>query len=278
MSPPARINSRSPDWLATCRRAGSRVRSELARLPNTTDRDRPTGTGRGGDTTLVIDSLAEQAVIAEFESLGAAVTIITEELGEVGVCGGGPTRVVVDPIDGSLNAKRGLAPYALSIAVSETNTMEGVYFGYVCDLAHGEEWWAHRTEGAFCQDRALESPGHSRLELLGVESTTPENVVRAAPKLGATGARRLRAVGSIALSLCFVASGRLDGLVTLGAARSVDCAAGQLIVREADGAVQFVDTDGPLEAALGLEMRSRLAAASSQDQLQALIATIYDQT
>ena len=44
----------------------------------------------------------------ELEQLGAPLTAVSEERGEVTFRGGGPTRVVIDPVDGSLNAKRGL--------------------------------------------------------------------------------------------------------------------------------------------------------------------------
>jgi myo-inositol-1(or 4)-monophosphatase len=72
-------------------------------------------------------------------------------------------------------------------------------------------------------------------------------------------------IGSIALSLCFVASARFDGMVSLRPARSVDAAAGQLIVREAGGEVSFPDADGtrPLSAGLDLDMRSRVVAGAT---------------
>ena len=55
------------------------------------------------------------------------------------------------------------------------------------------------------------------------------------------------------------ASARFDGMLCLRPARSVDAAAGQLIVREAGGAVSFPDAgeSGPLSAGLDLDMRSR---------------------
>jgi myo-inositol-1(or 4)-monophosphatase len=75
-------------------------------------------------------------------------------------------------------------------------------------------------------------------------------------------ARRLRTFGSVALSLCLVADGRLDAMLTLREVRSVDVAAGQLIVREAGGAVAFPEA-GP-GAPLALDMRTRVTAASTQ--------------
>ena len=59
-----------------------------------------------------------------------------------------PTRVVLDPIDGSINAKRGLPFFSLSVAVAEGGTMDDVVFGYVYDFGTGEEWTAERGGGA----------------------------------------------------------------------------------------------------------------------------------
>ena len=108
-------------------------------------------TGGGGDQTLVIDQAAEDAVFAELERLhgdGHRFSAISEERGMVDF-GDPDVRVVIDPIDGSMNAKRGLTHHALSIAVADGPTMGDVAFGYVLDLGPEEEWWARRGEGAW---------------------------------------------------------------------------------------------------------------------------------
>jgi myo-inositol-1(or 4)-monophosphatase len=156
--------------------------------------------------------------------------------------------------------------------------MRDVTFGYVADLSSEDEWWAKLGEGAFHGadprdghgDR-LVLPADPELEILGVESARPELVAAAGDALTATGARRLRMMGSIALSLCHVAAGRFDGLVSLRPCRSVDAAAGQLLVREAGGEVVFPDAaDGTLGASLTLSMRSRVVAAPSVSVMEQL--------
>ena len=254
------------DWLAICRRASEGVDAALARYPKIADRSVATGgRGEGGDRTLVIDTAAEDAIFLELESIGIGLTAVSEERGHVPIAGGGPVHVIIDPIDGSRNAKRRMPLYAVSIAVADDDTMGGVSFGYVKDLGSGEEWWAERGAGAFLDGAQLpQLPEDSELELLALEMIRPQHVLSTAEALAATGAARLRAIGSVALSLCFVAASRFDALVTLAACRSVDAAAGQLIVREAGGAVAFPGaSDDPLETGLGLEMRSRLIAAAT---------------
>src|SRR5688572_13973892 len=137
------------DWLAICRRASTAVEVALERYPTAADRQEDTGSrGEGGDRTLVIDSVAEDAIFAELESAGVGLTAVSEERGEVAVAGGGPIHVVIDPIDGSRNAKRRMPMHAVSIAVADEPSMGGVFFGYVKDLGCGEEWWAERGAGA----------------------------------------------------------------------------------------------------------------------------------
>jgi myo-inositol-1(or 4)-monophosphatase len=261
------------DWLAFSRRAADAGRAALERFPRTAQRARKMGRGEGGDMTLAIDAAVEDAVFAELELLGVGLCAVSEERGLVEICGGGPLRLVIDPIDGSLNAKRKLPLYSLSIAVAEGDDMASVGFGYVTNFPTGEEWWAVRGEGAWCDgERLLPADDDTPLEMLGLESAHPRLVSAAADAIAETKAHRLRMVGSIALSLCYVASARLDGMLSLRPARSVDAAAGQLIVREAGGAVSFPDAgDGdPLGAALGLEMRSRVVAGATRAILEGL--------
>src|SRR5215213_1879641 len=149
----------SPDWLGASRPAASALRTMLAGRTTIAERVLETGTrGEGGDRTLEIDALAEDAVFAELSALydaGARFTVVSEERGTVDF-GGDGTLVVVDPIDGSLNAKRGLVHHALSIAVAEGPTMADVVFGYVYDLGAREEWVARRGGGTELDGRRLD--------------------------------------------------------------------------------------------------------------------------
>ena len=261
------------DWLDLCRRAAKGATEVLGRYPLHADRAATAGQGEGGDLTLVIDRAVEDAVFEEIEALELAVTAVSEERGEVLIGGGGPIHVVIDPIDGSRNAKRGIPCFALSIAVASGPTMGDVELGYVHDFSHQEDWWAGRGQGAFFDGEPLTPlASEGELEMVGLETVHPELISRHGEALAATGATRLRGIGSIALSLCYVAAGRFDGMVTLGDTRSVDCAAGQLIVREAGGAVAFPEAgEDPLAAGLDLASRYRAFAAATPALLDRLL-------
>ena len=259
-----------PDWLAACRRIVAELRVMLAAHPSTRERAVVVGRGEGGDRTLVIDQAAEELIFAELARLhaaGASFTAISEERGEVAF-GGGPVRVVIDPIDGSMNAKRGLSPHAVSIAVADGPTMADVVFAFVCDLGSGEVWTATRGGGAWLDGVAL-SVGDSerrtrdgRLELVAIESAHPARIADSGRELS-TIAHRVRMFGSIAFALCQLAAGRIDGMVTLWRCRSVDVAAAQLIVRESGGLVAFTAYEDPLGAPLDLISHSPVVAARS---------------
>jgi myo-inositol-1(or 4)-monophosphatase len=199
------------------------------------------------------------------------LVVVSEELGEHVIGGGSDLRVVVDPIDGSVNAKRGIPFFALSIAIARGRSMDDVVFGYVYDFGSGEEWTARRGEGARLDGRPLGAiRPKETIELLAFEGTTTLYIAeKAGAVLGL--AQRLRVMGSLALSLCHLAAGRVDAVCSLQAARSVDIAAAQLLVREVGLAVELFEVDEPFGSApLDLEMRSRLAAAGNRalcDQL-----------
>ncbi len=269
----------APDWLGASRRAASSLRTMLAGRTTVAQRVAETGTrGEGGDRTLEIDALAEEAVFAELEVLhrdGARFTVISEERGTVEF-GGDELLVLVDPIDGSLNAKRGLPHHCVSIAVAEGPTMADVGFGFVQDSGPDEEWVATRGGGATLNGVPLDPTvgerrwaADGKLELVGFESADPRWVLQSAEGLVEV-AHRLRAIGTIAAAMCQVAAGRFDGMLTLKGCRAVDAAAAQLIVREAGGHVAFTRFEYPLEAPLDLLPHSPVVAARSEAGLAEL--------
>ena len=258
------------DWLALCRAATEDVRAVLAELPTRAEREPVVARGEGGDDTTAVDAAAERAILARFDGVDA--TIVSEEVGERG---SGSTRVVIDPIDGSLNAKRGIPFFSVSIAVAAGGTMRDVEFAFVHDLGSGEEWAARRGEGVFLDGEPLgpQRP-KERIELLAFEATLTREVAEKAAAFNGI-AHRFRIMGSLALSLCHLAAGRLDAVCSLKPYRSVDVAAGQLLVRERGLAIANADgEDRFIDAPLDLVPRSRIAAAGTDDVCRQVIAAL----
>ena len=267
------------DWLGFCKRAGSAAREVVASYSTRAERSVEAGQGEGGDMTYVIDRAAEDAIFAELEGLGVPVTAVSEERGELAIGGGGPVRVVIDPVDGSLNAKRGLPFACVSIAIASGERMEDVEIGWIAELApagpeggeagEARDWWAVRGEGACLAGEPLARLEPGPLELLGLETARPALLAAQTEAIASLEARRVRALGSVAMTLCHVAAGHLDAMISLRPIRSVDAAAAQLLVTECGGSVAFPGGDR-----LDLDMRSRVAAARSPELVERLVATL----
>jgi len=252
------------DWLDACRRMAARQSDLFAATPGIAARTEYEGRGVGGDMTLKLDRQCEDIVFEELERLavdGISLSAVSEERGEVRIGNGEPTaRVVIDPIDGSMNVRRTIPSHSLSVAVASGGSMADVDFGFVHDFGAREEFSATRGDGVRINGRRVEAPGDERpLEVVGVESADPRWIAGAVEELRGN-AYRVRAIGSIAITLSYVACGRFDGMFSARRCRSVDAAAAQLIVREAGGEVDFV---GHELAAAGLDLESRYAVAAA---------------
>ena len=264
------------DWFGAMRRAVEAHRALFYAEPTIAGRTEYEGVGEGGDHALVLDRRCEDAVFAELEKLhldsGADFVAVSEERGEVAF--GDPEskwRVVVDPIDGSMNVRRTIPSHSLSVAIASGPSMADVQLGFVHEFGANEEFTARRGQGAWLGKTKLEleGPGYG-LEVVGLESAEPARIAPVVQELAGT-AYRVRVIGSIAITLAYVAAGRLDGMLSARPCRSVDAAAAQLMVTEAGGAVDFAGF-GMEEADLGLDARYAVLAARNPELLESVRA------
>ena len=267
-STPAPDATAQVDWAAACGRMATGVGRALDLAAPGHARAEVVGRGEGGDSTTAIDRAAEDAVVRELEAVaagGARFRLVSEELGARDFNGGGPTTILVDPIDGSLNAKRGLPIFCLSVAVADGSTVGDVRFGAVYDLTGGDAWVASRGGGATVSGRRLgaEQP-RDPFEVVLLEATTNARRVSAATAALDGHCSRVRLLGSLALALCQLADGRADALATLARTRAVDLAAAQLIVREAGFAVVAPGVEGGLDA-MPLDLARRVPVYAARD-------------
>jgi myo-inositol-1(or 4)-monophosphatase len=259
-------------WIAACRRAVEAQKRVFAEHQGIEARTQYEGVGEGGDRTLVIDRLCEDTIFAELDALhdeGHAFTAVSEERGSVSFGSDSAVQVIIDPIDGSLNARRTIPLHSVSIAVAEGESMNDVTFGYVYEFGAGDEFVATSDGRAELNGAEIKAPEGDGLELVALEASKPERVMKATESLRDR-AYRIRSPGSIAVGLCYVACGRYDGMMTTRPCRSVDAAAGQLIARVAGASVEF--SGGGLEdAPLDLDARYDLAATRTQNDLGVLL-------
>jgi len=270
-------------WLDCAVRMSAAAKRAAAPLYGTAEGRVALARGAGGDRTLEIDRACESAMIEVLEKEAPAPwSLVSEELGIVGP-EDAPWRVVIDPLDGSLNAKHGLEPFGSSIAVAQGPTLADVTVGYIEDYTRPRCFAAVKGAGlvaaggpppggataaadappATLDARRFES---DLVEVVFLEAGTPDrhsfdyHDLAAVGTLGQKGDMRIRQIGSLALSLCLVAVGVADVLVARVRSRSVDVAAGLLILAEAGGGAVALTPEELMAQPLDLEKRSAFVA------------------
>lgn len=181
----------------------------------------PTG-GKPGQYRL--DLAADGAVLPVLH--GAGLGVFSEESGRTGDAPSG-LLAVVDPVDGSTNAHRGVPFYATSLCVLDA---EGPRVGLVVNLVTGEHYAATRRGGAEKDGRPITSSGCEDLgnAIVGI-SGFPARY---------PGWAQYRALGAASLECCAVAEGVLDAYLVAGRSTLFgwDYLAGLLLCREAGAA------------------------------------------
>ncbi|HVB06660.1 MAG TPA: inositol monophosphatase family protein [Acidimicrobiales bacterium] len=244
------------DLLAVLEEASAAVRAALSALPDWG----PAGTIAGQYHS---DLAADAAAIAVLE--GAGLGVLSEESGLHH-----PERAllaVLDPLDGSTNASRGVPWYATSICVLDG---EGPFAALVVDQARGTSYRATRGGGATRDGAPIGPSGTERLgeAVVGLAGYPARYL----------GWRQFRAFGAAALDLCLVADGALDAYLDVSSAAHGpwDYLAGMLVCTEAgavvgerEGRDLVVREHGPRRAplaaatpALAAELRAAVAGPS----------------
>src|SRR5207249_1903436 len=163
-------------WLEVFARAGEDVRRAVAPLSGTEPGRRGYSGGAGGDTTVEVDRIAEAAVFHHLAGLaerGEQFSVLSEEAGSRDF-GAAYPLVLVDPIDGSLNAKQGVPLFGLMLALLDGPTVADTLVGLVENLSTGQRWTALRGQGAWKDAKpltVLDRADAGRIEILGLEST-----------------------------------------------------------------------------------------------------------
>ena len=206
--------------------------------------------GPSGDREgqYVLDVAADQAAIAVLQRAG--VGVLSEESGfDPGSNG---EIVVIDPIDGSTNASRGIGWFATSLCLVDR---DGPAAAVVVHQSTGVRYSAVRGAGAWCGERRLAHSGCAELsEAIVVVSAVPPTDV---------GWAQFRAWGACALDLCAVADGVVDAYVDFGHEQHGvwDYLGGWLICREAG--IDVVDAfDRPMTHLDHAARRTPVAAAT----------------
>jgi myo-inositol-1(or 4)-monophosphatase len=246
----------------------SKVRSEVSKLAGSEEAYESYGIGAGGDVSRKIDIVAEKAVIDTIRERGVNCTVIAEEAGKVDLTNGkSGGYVIVDAVDGTTNALRGIPFYCCSLAYADENRLSAVKHGVVMDLFTGDVYSASIGKGAFVNGDRMHVKVHgdgSNYYVVGmnVSGVKPEQIEQLKPIMAKS--NHLRHLGSNALELCIFAKGLMDVFVDVrGKIRVTDMAAAYLIVKEAGG---ILISDNGKELDSDLDTNNRLSFIAAADR------------
>jgi myo-inositol-1(or 4)-monophosphatase len=229
--------------VACARAAGAVLHQKLSedRTINFKDKDHM-------DLVTDADKAAEAAVLAILSAQVPDHGILAEESGASHL----EKKFVwfVDPLDGTVNYAHRIPHYCTTLAVEETATHQ-LLAGVVFDPVRNELFTASRGNGAFLNGKPIRCSATSVMGQALLSTGFPTDVhLNPDVPLGLFNkivqkVRGVRRMGSAALDLAYVASGRLDGYFEVGL-KPWDVAAGSLLIEEAGGRMRRID-GGPFD-------------------------------
>ncbi|MFX0007160.1 MAG: inositol monophosphatase family protein [Promethearchaeota archaeon] len=206
--------------------------------------------GAGGDLSMEIDLIAEKVIINSIEKADANLLLISEEIGEKYIGDVEKAKIdqnvlIVDPLDGSNNAVRGVPYCSVSIALATGNRINDIIKAVVLNLNTKDIYWAEKGKGAYFNDSQIYVSDLDITENCFFELNLPmKNLMKNLQELSPLIQRfyRIRILGSSALTLCQLARGSMEAFINLRPNnRLVDVAAGMLILKEAGGKIYSID-------------------------------------
>jgi len=237
------------------------------------------GRGFGGNSTRLIDRVAEETVIKYIRDKNIPCIFIGEENGVLKFDDKADKYLIVDAIDGTTNAIRGLKFSSASLAAASRDSLKDIELAVVISLSDGNLYAAEKGKGAWLNGKRIKTSNVSDLSesIVSVDiSSTPKRLEWIIPIMKE--AKRIRSLGSTSLEICYVASGVMDAHIDLrGKIRTLDFAAAMLILKESGGAFGFPDMDEhDEEIPLTRLKRFSIIAAATEELYSQIISRIYD--
>ena len=223
------------------------------------------GIGADGTPTKYIDKVAEDVAIKYIKKLKTKINILSEEAGFLDF--NGEYTFVIDPIDGTTNATRGIPFYSISIGVGKKK-LDDIEFGIVKNIATGDLYIAEKGEGAFFNNKPIKTPEMPGKELIISFKNCDffyEN------KYDFNINDKLRSMGCASIEMCSVAYGAIDiYFVSEEYLRVTDIAAAYLILKEAGGLVTNIKGKN-LDLNLNLEDRTSIICACNKELINKIV-------
>ena len=257
------------------RKASNKIYENVKDLAGTEHAAGDFGRGAGGDISRNIDIIAEKTVLDYLKEINFECVVLGEECGRVELSNNPKGYVIMDAIDGSANAVRGVPFFCSSLAFAMENKLSSITDGVITNLSNGEMYWASKNKGAFFDEEQIKVQSRDPIyKIVGINTSgaTTDLMKRLCPIF--KNHNHTRHFGANALEMALFARGLMDVFIDFrDKIRIQDIAAGYLIVKEAGGLLLDADLNS-LDADLSYETRVSFIAASSQKMLDEIMGQI----
>mgnify|MGYP002633723314 FL=1 len=223
------------------------------------------GRGAGGDISRNIDITAENTVLDYLKEINFECVVLGEECGRVELSDNPKGFVIMDAIDGSANAVRGVPFFCSSLAFATENRLSSITDGVITNLSTGQMYYASQGKGAFLDDKQISVHKDIPLyKIVGVNTSGASQEIMKKLQPVFENHSHTRHFGANALEMAMFAQGLMDVFIDLrNKIRIQDIAAGYIIVKEAGGLL--LDSEfNSLDADLSYETRISFVAAANQ--------------
>ena len=249
------------------------VYENVSHLAGTPDAAGDFGRGAGGDISRNIDIVAEKTVIDYLKKNNFECVILGEECGRVELSDNPKGFVIMDAIDGSANAVRGVPFFCCSLAFATEEKLSSITAGVVTNLSTGDMYWASKGKGAFLNNSPIHVQSKEPVyRIVGVNTSgaTPELMKKLHPVF--QNHNHTRHFGANALEMALFASGLMDIFIDLrDKIRIQDVAAGYFLIKEAGGLILDAKLN-PLDSDLSYSTRLSFIAAANQEVLDDILS------
>ncbi|MCV0430552.1 inositol monophosphatase family protein [Nitrosopumilus sp.] len=257
------------------REASNRIYENVKELAGTDDAAGDFGIGAGGDISRNIDIIAEKTVLDYLKEINFECVVLGEECGRVELSDNPKGFIIMDAIDGSANAVRGVPFFCSSLAFATKNKLSSISDGVITNLSNGETYWASKNHGAFFNNKQIKVHTKNPVyKIVGINTSGAS--IELMNKLYPVFEKHdhTRHFGANALEMAMFARGLMDIFIDLrNKIRIQDIAAGYVIVKEAGG--MLLDSNlNPLDADLSYETRVSFVAAANQEILDEIMSQI----
>jgi len=257
------------------REASNQIYQNVKDLAGTKDAAGDFGIGAGGDISRNIDIIAEKTVLDYLKEINFECIVLGEECGRVELSDKPKGYIIMDAIDGSANAVRGVPFFCSSLAFATENKLSSITDGVITDLANGDMYWASKDKGSFFNEKQIKVQQKEPIyKIIGINTSgaSTELMKRMYPIF--QNHNHTRHFGANALEMALFARGLMDIFIDFrDKIRIQDIAAGYIIVKEAGGLLLDANLNS-LDADLSYETRISFIAAANQKILDEIISQI----